>query len=452
MRLKFLLPDWSDAYKHIHVREEDLNLQIISWGGKLFVDRSLTFGSRSSPGIYDKISNIIRDIANIRSRLPRTSGFKCLDDTGHVGSEEVCRRFYAEYKGVCTRVGVRLAPEDDPEKAFQASRSGTILGLEYNTQTWTWTFCSSKIAKIELLIQEALENDTMELGSLKKLSGKLNHYHMVVSPRGRWERGFLVYIAGKVGRNSELVKTTDSNFRSQLRWWQRNLQLSKTGLPIPDPFPRFRCNPFRVYPDAAGASASNMKLGMGGVAWNLEGKPMMMYAWPARLREPEGAPCFQSKLTLLEACAALATVCGVIGNMRGRSCVVYTDNVGLSHAWERGHSRCWYTYVIMKALSELAFYADCQLKVVWTRRCSSDAELVADLLSKGRLSEAVQVAKVENITTMRISRTLATWLEEPKASRELGAAICEEVAKLNILLPREPEDYEAVNRLMWKRQ
>ena len=431
------------------MREEDLNLQVISWGGKLFIDRSLTFGSKSSPGIYDAISNIIRDIANLRAGLPRTSGFKCLDDTGHVASEAVCRRFYEEYKGVCSRVGVRLAPEDDPEKAFQAARSGVILGIDYDTSKWSWTFCESKIAKIELLIQEALSNNTMELGSLKKLVGKLNHYHVVVSPRGRWERGFLVYVAGKQGRNSELVKTSGTNFRSQLLWWRRNLQLAKEGLPIPDPFPRFRDNPVRVYPDAAGASATNLSLGMGGVAWNIPGRPMLMYAWPRRLRDPEGEPCFQSKLTLLEACAALATVCGVIGNMRGRSCVVYTDNVGLAHAWSRGHSRCWYTYCIMKALSELAFYADCQLKVTWTRRCSSDAELVADLLSKGRLAEAVQVAEVTNLCTMRISRTLAKWLESPKACRELGAAICEEVAELNVLLPREPEDRETVQRLMW---
>ena len=31
--------DWADAYKHVHVREEDIPLQVVEWGGMFFVDR-----------------------------------------------------------------------------------------------------------------------------------------------------------------------------------------------------------------------------------------------------------------------------------------------------------------------------------------------------------------------------------------------------------------------------
>ena len=51
---------------------------------------------------------------------------------------------------------------------------------------------------------------------------------------------------------------------------------------------------------------------------------------------------------------------------------------------------------------------------------------------------------------MRIPRTLARWLHKPVAVRELGAAICEEISMRYTLLPREPEDWDMVNRLLWR--
>ena len=446
-----ILLDWSDAYKHVHVSEDDLHLQIISWGGKLFVDRSLTFGSKSSPGIYDRISGVVRDIANIRAGNDRREGFKCLDDTGVIGTEKMCRSFFWENTALCSRIGVRLAPTDDPEKAFDAATSGVILGLSYSTIPWTWTFCDSKIAKMELLLHEVLDNDVMELCKVKSLAGKLNHYWPVISSRGRWERGFIVYKASDQHKGLDtLVDVSEPNLKRQALFWLRHLQLTRQGQPIPDPYPCFRSDPFYLYPDAAGASASNLALGMGGVAWNVPGRPMMMYPWPQRLRLDNVKPCFQSKLTMLEAAAALSTFVGVIGNMRGHSAVVFTDNIGLAHAWRRGHSRCGFTYTLMKALAEVAFYADIQLRVEWTRRCSSPGELCADLLSKGRMAEAIQEAGVDHLIPMRISRTLAKWLHNPQVARELGTAMAEEIAKRNLMLPREPEDMEVVRKLMWE--
>ena len=414
------------------------------------MDRSLTFGSKSSPGIYDRISGVVRDIANLRAGNARREGFKCLDDTGIIGTYRMCKSFFTENTSLCERIGVRLAPTDDPEKAFDAATSGVILGLSYDSVAWEWTFCESKIRKLELLLHEVLSNDGMELKKAKSLAGKLNHYWPVICRRGRWERGFIVYKASDQHKGLDtMVDVSEPNLKRQALFWLRHLQLSRKGLPIPDPYPVFRSEPFHLYPDAAGASSSNLSLGMGGVAWNVPGRPMMMMAWPARLRQEKALPCFQSKLTMLEAAAACATFCGVVGNMRGHSCVIFTDNIGLAHAWRRGHSRCGFTYTLMKSIAEVAYYADIQVRVEWTRRCSSPGELCADLLSKGRLAEAVQEARVTDLIPMRVSRTLAKWLHNPQVVRELGTAIAEEIAQKNVMLPREPEDMEIVKGLMW---
>ena len=37
------------------------------------------------------------------------------------------------------QLGVRLSPEDDPDKAFAPQTSGVVLGVHYDTVSWTWS-------------------------------------------------------------------------------------------------------------------------------------------------------------------------------------------------------------------------------------------------------------------------------------------------------------------------
>ena len=46
--------DWESAYKHVHVRREDLKLQVFKFCNKYFFELRLAFGTTSSPGIYNR--------------------------------------------------------------------------------------------------------------------------------------------------------------------------------------------------------------------------------------------------------------------------------------------------------------------------------------------------------------------------------------------------------------
>ena len=65
-----------------------MGLQVVEWGGKYFIDRSLTFGCSSSPGLYDCVSRVVKEIAIKDSGTKRKDTYQCLDDCGLVGSEK----------------------------------------------------------------------------------------------------------------------------------------------------------------------------------------------------------------------------------------------------------------------------------------------------------------------------------------------------------------------------
>ena len=55
------------------------------------------------------------------------------------------------------RVGVRLAPETDKDKAFSCETSGTVLGVHYNTVTWSWNIDCKKVKVILHMLYDMME-------------------------------------------------------------------------------------------------------------------------------------------------------------------------------------------------------------------------------------------------------------------------------------------------------
>ena len=147
--------DWSDAYKHICVRPEDLPLQWFSWLGVYFAELCLIFGTSSSVGIYDRCAKVVLEIVLRLSRFPAHLVCQHLDDVcaaGPAGSE-MLTEFCDTYRKVAEQIGVRLAPVTDPDKAFLPCTSGTVLGV-FTTlvpgpgafQRRSWTACYFRLA------------------------------------------------------------------------------------------------------------------------------------------------------------------------------------------------------------------------------------------------------------------------------------------------------------------
>ena len=147
--------DWRSAYKHQAVRVEDHKLQVFEFGGRLFGELFTTFGGVSSAGIFDNLAKVVKALAILKAMMDKRLVQQVLDDVvacGPRGSGMVAR-FYAAYREVADLLGVSLADESDPEKAFGASSSGKVLGVMYDLERWVWWLSEDKLVPLILMLR-----------------------------------------------------------------------------------------------------------------------------------------------------------------------------------------------------------------------------------------------------------------------------------------------------------
>ncbi len=138
--------DWSDAYKHVAVRSEDIKLQWFSWLGKFFAELCLVFGTASSVGIFDRAAKLV-----LRIVLRYAQVCQHLDDVCAASSKQDAdklHRLEKVYRMVSESVGVALCGTEDPEKAFSPCTRGLVLGVVYDTEEWTWQIPPEKVTRL----------------------------------------------------------------------------------------------------------------------------------------------------------------------------------------------------------------------------------------------------------------------------------------------------------------
>jgi hypothetical protein len=187
--------DWQAAYKHFHIHEEDLKLQAFEFGGRIFGELNMVFGSVSSAGIYDDGSEVVLQLVIKKTRMDEDLVNKVLDDTVACGSlgDGTVKRFYESYKEIAAKVGVRLADETDKDKAFGPSTTGKVLGIVYDLEQWKCWIPEDKLVIILHLLVKVRDSKEVANSIMLTLNGKLSHYMWLV-PGGAWQRGFLLQL------------------------------------------------------------------------------------------------------------------------------------------------------------------------------------------------------------------------------------------------------------------
>ena len=421
--------DWSDAYKHLEVCEADRHLQVLRVGNRYFVEEKITFGCTSSPGHFEKPSWFLLLAACSRAGADRRNACKQVDDALIFSKygDPACQRVYDSYRELAPRMGVKLAPEEDKDKAFPPSTSGVCLGVAFDLMKWTWAVPAKKIVVLRHDLQKLVVDEVVQNGMLEELAGRLNHYAVLV-PTGMWERSFIHHLHRADRPKSVMVKVT-VQAREQAAWWLASLPAAAIESRILDLSVGCRDGfDLNLYPDAAGGSMDHSLNGAGGVVW--ETGHWYSRPWPRWIHRGQTNSLgmhLQRKLTTLEGLAALMLLTVEPRLVRMRSVCIWSDNQGLVYAYRGKGSRCPYAYTIARALAQVARGLDVLLEVRKTPRCSNKAEESADALSKGDLARFERNCAHRQRRQSPVARVLVDWLKDPFPTNQLGRQLLLEI-------------------------
>ena len=222
---------------------------------------ALFFGARSSAGIYDDLAKVVKELALIRSHIDPRLVQQHLDDVVAVTSEgdNKIYQFDAEYQEVSNAIGVSLASRDDPEKSFEPTSVGKILGVMYDFKNWLWWIDDKKWVELTLMMAKVRDRKAVSNGHMKSLMGKVNHM-MCTIEGGPWKRGFLLALCDHNGEAQYEVEVT-SLAKIQAGWWVVNLRAAREHTLIMDPRNMMRYDRVKSWCDAAVGAKDKIKNG-----------------------------------------------------------------------------------------------------------------------------------------------------------------------------------------------
>ena len=430
--------DWSDAYKHIPVSDGDLNLQWFKWLGMYFCELSLIFGCVSSVGIYDRAAKVVLSVVEKKSEMPRELVCQHLDDVcaAAPAGSGLAQRFDAMYSSVAREIGVKLAPRDDPEKSFGPSTSGIVLGVRYDTVSWTWAVPVERLNVIINLIWEVLGLKSVPAKLFETLVGKLIHVKPLV-PDSRFHISELQRAIGDIRR--EEIRQDSAGIEepimvektplmvAQLHYWRVLLPACSGRIAIPNPRNSVPITAVDFYTDAAGGSLAVKGQGLGAV-----GPDWWCYlAWPRPIngekRSADGKR-LGGKLSFLELLGPLLVVAAGKEACQGKDICVWVDNIGSVMIYKKGYSAtCSYASCVARAINVVAAGLGCRVFVEKITRCSTAEAEAADALSKADFGRFWSCWDGKVSEGARPPRALLAWLLNPSVDAALGECILEEL-------------------------
>lgn len=421
--------DWSDAYKHIAVRQEDLNLQWFTWLGRGFVELCLIFGTSSSVGIYDRTAKLVLSI--VLSICGFSAALVCqhLDDVcAAAASLDELKKFGDTYRNVADQLGIQLAPTDNPDKAFDPCQVGTVLGVTYNTADWTWTIPQDKRIRLLDQIRVIMAAEYCRQEEIWSLCGRILHY-MPLIPTGRFNINHIIRANG-ISKDKRYPVEITRELKRQLNFWYILLQVcaDKTSIPAAMRFPAWTRE---CYTDAAGGTLEGLGRGCGAISQGWWAYVPWSRKINCGVKAADGKK-LSRKLSALELVGPLVCISAGHEWCRNRHIRVWVDNFGSVKIWEKGYStHCELCTTLVTAIGTIAAAIGCRFTIQKILRRSTPEAIMADALSKANFNEFRRTSSSsgysQDIAPAWIPPAILQWIANPCADPELGPKIIKDI-------------------------
>lgn len=315
--------DVANAFRNIPIHPEDVPLLGMQWEGKVFFDRFLPFGLRSSPSIWERFATTLQWLILEHVRPPLTVHHvdDFLNAWGPDTSEDAANQQLDDILRLCLYLGV-------PIKAVKTVRPTTLmlfLGWLINTLDMTISIPDDKLKRALARLNKFKRRARCSLRGLQKLAGVLHHLSYVI----RQGRPFLgrIYSAQAAFHREPFPHhiPVTAELRADCNWWIRLLRATKgrslvaaigadaPGLPDVE-----------VFTDACGSGFGAVN----GDAW-ISGK------WS---QEDIAAATRTSSISSshLEAQAVIRALHTWAPDFTGKRVLFHCDNSGVVAAWSSG--------------------------------------------------------------------------------------------------------------------
>ena len=432
-RARFCKIDWSDAYKHIAVHSDDTNLQWFQWCGMAFKELCLIFGGVSSAGIFDRTNKIVIYVVQVLAQMDPSLICQVLDDCCAVSPEfsSMVDRFDFYFYEVANSLGIKLAPRDDPEKAFAPCQRGVVLGVEYDTVNWVWALPQEKMLRLLHAIRVGLDSDFLRQDEIWSLAGKIINIKPLI-PSGRFNVNHIVK-ANSASEDRAAMIPINQGMKRQLSFWYSMLQVCAGRGSIPNPDISLPPWAIDVFTDSAGGSTSSLGHGAGVVCDNW----WAYLPWSKAINL--GKPCSSGRslarvMSALELVGPLLAVSSGYSFCKNNAIRIWVDNAGSVFIWKKGYSSsCHLSTTLVKAIAQVAAGLGCTVDLVKITRCSTPLADMADALSKGAFSRFWVLARSTESVSLPLEPgwvppALLQWISYPKSDEELGHKILSQLA------------------------
>lgn len=201
--------DLSKAFRQFPVDPHDYAFQCFRWKEKIYVDKRLMFGMRSSPQACQRTTNYVNFILNL-------NGISCInyvDDFGGVSQAFNAFHDYTQTLQLFKDLGLKVSGD----KCCAPSNIMTFLGKEYNTTTMTVKIPDDKRCEIIDCLHQFEKKSKCTKRQLQQVIGKLAFAADCVRS-GRLFIARMLCVLRKYKYNHYRIYL-NIEFKKDIKWW-----------------------------------------------------------------------------------------------------------------------------------------------------------------------------------------------------------------------------------------
>jgi hypothetical protein len=309
--------DMVDAFKVMPIRTDLWSLYGVKWDSKYYFSSKLSFGSRSSPKIFDFLSQAICWIMQHNYDLHHV--LHLLDDfLGLNSPDDVAERTMAVMKMVFKKLNIAISER----KTMGPSPVMEFLGITLDSIRMEARLPRNKVERMKQLLDHCMTRKTCTKQELLSLLGHLHYASRVMLP-GRSFVSYLIWLSTTVSNLFDHVYLTDE-CRADMYMWSEFLE-SWNGVSLFLEDNITDSADFHLFTDASG-------MGYGGVFRN----KWFQGTWPQGFDTHTNTAANMAKLELFPVVVAAV----LWGSEWGRKKILFhCDNMATVFILKKGRSK-----------------------------------------------------------------------------------------------------------------